>query len=332
MLITGSTGFVGQNLVKRLLETTNYRIYVIVRNIKKFKQIFGNMNNSTKKLLIPIYLNTPEKQPPEKYTRIFSKYKISKIIHIGAISGEQRLCWSIYNAVNILWTRNLLLGLLNYQIPNEQKKFIFTSTVGVYGTIPIKLPADEKTPYNPDGKYHLSKMIAEQFLIKIKEKYQIPIVILRPTTIYGTGDHGFIYKIIRLYHKNLLFYSNHYLHILSIDNLIKVYQRILEMPQDFVDPFIFNICDQQKIQFSLLIDIFRKNISGNAVQLPKVIFKFAENVSKLINSSYLKIRIQLLYSDRFYANNLIKEYTGLRFERTEQEMRKYAPWYFYSSI
>jgi nucleoside-diphosphate-sugar epimerase len=45
---------------------------------------------------------------------------------------------------------------------HKVKKFIFCSSVGVFGTIPEKVPANLGNPLNGDNEYHYSKIIAEK--------------------------------------------------------------------------------------------------------------------------------------------------------------------------
>jgi glycosyltransferase involved in cell wall biosynthesis len=88
------------------------------------------------------------------------------IIHAAAIRGERFIGWEKYYRVNVLATVKLLEIALKYNIP----RFIFISSVGVLGTSPKQLPANEETVYNPDCDYHRSKMLAEQAILRVSSR------------------------------------------------------------------------------------------------------------------------------------------------------------------
>ena len=155
VLLTGATGFVGRNIL-RVLTKRGYTVYCIVRReLDNHKNIFL------------IKLKNPDKCDYKFYSKLLTEFEINSIIHAAAITGEKFIHWIDYYYTNVLWTRNLALGFIKSNVTH--KKFVFISTVGVYGTIPRRLPADETTGYNPDCKYHLSKVLAEKELLKFRE-------------------------------------------------------------------------------------------------------------------------------------------------------------------
>ncbi len=85
--------------------------------------------------------------------------EVGAIVHLGAIANPNADPILIYQT-NIMGTANLLEASLE----NNIKKFIYASSIHVYG-IPIKpeyLPIDEEHPLRPSIPYALSKLIGEE--------------------------------------------------------------------------------------------------------------------------------------------------------------------------
>ncbi len=64
------------------------------------------------------------------------------------------------------------------------KKFIMFSTIGVYGRL-LQIPAREDHPQNPTNGYEITKCKAEQTAMKYYREKNLPVVVLRPTLVYG---------------------------------------------------------------------------------------------------------------------------------------------------
>lgn len=66
------------------------------------------------------------------------------------------------------------------------RKLVYVSTDGVYPM--IDRAVTEETPAEPDNFYTISKHAAERLLEAVCRARQIPLVIARPSAIYGAGD------------------------------------------------------------------------------------------------------------------------------------------------
>jgi len=68
-------------------------------------------------------------------------------------------------------------------------KIVFMSSDSVYGRVPPeRLPIDENQPMQPTSAYGASKAAAELLLNSCVHQWNLPIVILRSTSIYGEGS------------------------------------------------------------------------------------------------------------------------------------------------
>lgn len=168
ILITGGAGFIGSSVAKKMIEL-GHRVWVV-----------DNLSTGLKR-------NIP---PNSKFLKldISSEKDISKlpkdmdvILHFaGQSSGEI----SYYKPLLDLRSNTLgTLLLLRYAKKNNIKRFIFSSSMSVYGD-PNYLPADEGHPTNPLSFYGASKLAAEKY-ISIFNREGIDTTIFRLFSVYG---------------------------------------------------------------------------------------------------------------------------------------------------
>jgi len=103
------------------------------------------------------------------------------IIHIAGVTKAKRR--SEFFEGNVVATRNLLQ--LAAKVPGL-KKFCYLSSLTAVGPSRDGVPPDESTPCNPISEYGKSKLEAEHSCLAYASS--IPLVILRPPTVYGPRD------------------------------------------------------------------------------------------------------------------------------------------------
>jgi len=163
ILITGSTGFIGSNLVM-FLSKQNYSLYCLYRSHRG-----DSGNNMT---YIQQDLNQPlviDKLP----------HDVDCIIHLAANMSKTAKNSELFQT-NTVGT----LNLLEYGKTTGIKKFIFASTGGVYGY--STSPHKEESRINPVDFYGLSKYESE-LLVKHYSKH-FSTTILRLFFPYGRGQ------------------------------------------------------------------------------------------------------------------------------------------------
>ena len=172
-LVTGAAGFIGAGIAKKLIEENN-EVWTIdnlstgfIENLPdKIKFIEGNCQDdkSIKKLM-----NT----------------KFDAIIHFaGQSSGEI----SFDNPVNDLRTNcESTLKLIQYGLSNGCKRFIYASTMSVYGDVP-DIPISEKNVCKPLSFYGIGKLASEHYLRIFRSKGLEPTT-LRIFNVYGPGQN-----------------------------------------------------------------------------------------------------------------------------------------------
>ena len=181
-LVTGGAGFIGSNLIDKLLKK-NKKV-VCVDNFDEFysKDIkLNNIENHLKNKLYKLYeFNITEK---DKLESVLKENNITTIIHLAANAGVRPSLEDPlkYFETNLLGTVNLLELAKNYGI----NKFIFASSSSVYGS-------REDGPFNetmkidrPISPYAATKVAGEQICYTYSHLYGINIVCLRFFTVYG---------------------------------------------------------------------------------------------------------------------------------------------------
>ncbi|MCX6722096.1 MAG: NAD-dependent epimerase/dehydratase family protein [Candidatus Staskawiczbacteria bacterium] len=199
-LVTGGAGFIGSNLVDKLIEQ-NHEV-VIIDNLSSGKK--EDLNPKAKFYNLDIC-------DFEKIKPIFSG--IDYVFHLAAIP---RVFFSVENPTetsktNILGTINVFKAAAQAKV----KRVVFYSSSAVYGDQKEKI-FKESTPTNPVSPYGLQKLVGEQFAKLFLELYKIPIVCLRVFNVYGPRidfdtDYGLVvgkFLYLKSQNKPLTIYGN----------------------------------------------------------------------------------------------------------------------------
>ena len=198
-LITGGAGFIGINLVQKLLKNKSNKIYILDNFSKKNETDSNNLFKNKNVILIKKNLNDIS-----NYLKI---YDFDYIFHFAAILGVKKVIENplITLKDNILTT----IALINFSKKQKKlKKICFTSTSEVYSYSLKKKLAKYPTPenvdlllskdFNPRSSYLLSKIVGEYLLNYSELNY----VIFRPHNIFGP-NMGFVHVIPELTKKIL---------------------------------------------------------------------------------------------------------------------------------
>jgi nucleoside-diphosphate-sugar epimerase len=177
ILVTGATGLVG-NLVARRLISQNHRVRVLVRQPERAASL-----HEASAELVQADLEHPETLPQ-------AVQGMDTIVHCAGLVGSGRASEDDYNRVNVTGTRALLDAARQANV----RRFVFMSTVGVYGMNMFKGNADENTPLNGTTGYTKSKIAAEEAV----RMSGVLFTILRPYWITGGGDRFLIPALARL--------------------------------------------------------------------------------------------------------------------------------------
>jgi UDP-glucose 4-epimerase len=109
------------------------------------------------------------------------KKGVDVIFHLAAYAAEGQSIFSpiSINDINIAPINNLLVAAIN----NNVKRFVFTSSMAVYGD--QEAPFNEELPRRPEDPYGAAKTYSENMLEIFGRVYGLEYVILRPHNVYG---------------------------------------------------------------------------------------------------------------------------------------------------
>jgi UDP-glucose 4-epimerase len=178
IIVTGGTGFIGRNLIKRLSSNKQFSV-VLIANTPNLSHIELSEKTHSRFFAADI-------RDREDILNIFRDERADICIHLAAkISVKD----SIKNPgetmdINVRGTLNVLDACQNSGI----NSFLFASSAAVYGHVK-ELPISENQSLRPLSPYGRSKMLAEQHVMSYKQLRKIKNTIsLRIFNVYGSGQ------------------------------------------------------------------------------------------------------------------------------------------------
>ncbi len=223
ILLTGATGFVGMNLLKKLLES-GYEVTCLVRDKGKVNKL----TNLNVKFVIGDITNKNSLKNCMKGMDV--------VIHLAVMVSVSECIKEPAKAVqtNTLGTSNLLEEIRKETRKSKREIFmIYLSSDKVYGN--TKAFVTEKTNSNPLDPYSISKLHSELLINSYNVSYGNPsYILLRSANIYGYGQSTsfFIPSIISqiLQGKNKIEVGNvnYYRNFIYVDDVVDAIVLLLE--------------------------------------------------------------------------------------------------------
>jgi UDP-glucose 4-epimerase len=169
VLVTGGAGFIGSHLVEKLV-TLRHNVTVLddLSN--------GHLHNLDRVKNKIVFV----KDDVSKTDWMYSSPKFDVIYHLACFPRSM----SFQNPQRDVEVN--VIGMINtLELARRSKaKVIFSSNSGIYNT--SKLPINEETPDNPKTPYDLDKLQSEKYLKLYNQAYEVPFVIFRFATVYGS--------------------------------------------------------------------------------------------------------------------------------------------------
>ncbi|HFU4466505.1 TPA: NAD-dependent epimerase/dehydratase family protein [Streptococcus suis] len=237
ILITGSAGFIGSNLVLALLRSDEaYHIigldnmndyYQVSLKQYRLEQIEQQLSHSKSKWTF-IEGDLADK---DLVTSIFEDYRPSIVVNLAAQAGVR---YSITNPEayiesNIIGFQNILEACRHYPVEH----LVYASSSSVYG-------GNEKVPFSTDDKvdnpvslYAATKKSNELFAHAYSKLYDIPTTGLRFFTVYGPAGRpdmayfGFTNKLIKGETIEIFNYGNCKRDFTYVDDIVEGVKRIM---------------------------------------------------------------------------------------------------------
>lgn len=175
IFITGGSGFIGGNIVKKLLDR-KFKVKVLVRDYKKLLPF------DWKDKVEIIYGDILE---PESFKGQMND--CSTIIHGAALIAFWNRLWDKVYRINVEGTKNIV----NEALKAKCKKLVHISSVAAVGYGENNEPVTESHPYNWDKHnicYMETKKQAEDEIFKAV-KNGLNACMVNPANVWGIGDY-----------------------------------------------------------------------------------------------------------------------------------------------
>lgn len=198
-LITGATGFIGRNLVNRLA-SMGRDIRCAVRPMSDTTALLDRPNIEL------VCADLSDK------ASLKDAVQGADVVYHLAVN---------YSCPTIDDVRNLLDVCLSTGV----KRFVYFSSIAAVGLSNVQEAITEKTPCSPDTEYGELKLAAERILLEAHAKHGFPVVIVRPTSVYGIGEVNFWLPLFQTVYggrlSRLFGDGSNLLSLCFIDNLIE---------------------------------------------------------------------------------------------------------------
>lgn len=291
ILITGVNGFLGKALTDEL--SKNFKIYGIGYNRLNIKN-----KNLTKIINKKVNL----------YNISNNFKKIDYIIHCAGIGSVR----GFYNLKQLKSEAETTKDVLEYIAKYSPKtKLIYISSVSVYGDS-HKNKIRENCVVNPISIYAKSKILSENFCKHYQKKYNISVVILRVSSLYGNGlKKQVIYDSVNKILKNNNFFygtGNEIRNFLHIDDFLSLIYKIIK--KKFKNFQIYNCGGDQNMKIASVINKIKKIIK--------------KKIKPKFNKSYIKLNPKSLRVDN---KKIKKEFKWKPIVKIDDGLKNYYEWY-----
>lgn len=239
ILVTGAAGFIGSNLVKKLLETVENVTVVGLDNMNDYYDV------SLKEYRLRQIGEIAAAKPGVQWTfvrgsiadralvdSLFAKYRFDIVVNLAAQAGVRYSIDhpDVYMESNIIGFYNILEACRHYPV----RHLVYASSSSVYGS-------NKKIPYstedkvdNPVSLYAATKKSNELMAHAYSKLYNIPSTGLRFFTVYGPAGRpdmayfGFTNKLIRGETIEIFNYGNCMRDFTYVDDIVEGVIRVMQ--------------------------------------------------------------------------------------------------------
>ena len=246
ILVTGAAGFIGSNLVKRLLKDFKSATIIGIDNMNDYYDVslkehrLSNIGDgsflfdgrpSNKKEPSPVF-EKGDIADKETIDRIFEEYKPQVVVNLAAQAGVR---YSIENPdayiqSNIIGFYNILEACRHHPVEH----LVYASSSSVYGgNKKVPFSTDDRVD-NPVSLYAATKKSNELFAHCYSKLYNIPSTGLRFFTVYGPAGRpdmayfGFTNKLIKGETIQIFNYGNCRRDFTYVDDIVEGIVRVMQ--------------------------------------------------------------------------------------------------------
>lgn len=278
IIITGSSGFVGQNLFDYLQQKNSAVQGMSLRN--------------------------------QNWSSLID-FKTDALIHLAGKAHDTVNTSSDVEYFEV--NRDLTIELFKVFLKSDIKDFFFFSSVKAVADNIDDILYEDVIP-KAVTPYGQSKLEAETFLLNQELPAGKRLFIIRPCMIHGPGNKGNLNLLYKIVEKGIpwpLAAFNNHRSFLSIDNLSFLILQMLQNKQ--VKSGVYNFADDEPISTNQLIKIIGK-VSGRKTKLWNISSSFIRGVAKVGDKIKLPLnseRLKKLTESYVVSNEKIKTTLGI---------------------
>lgn len=247
IFLTGSSGFIGQNLTKKL--ETQHQLHHMTSDLLEHKKVQEELIHADPDIIVHLAARTEVQQS------FYEQITFSDTNYVGT--------------VNLIEAASKLKNL---------KNFVFASTMETYGWQPIsdevknyKVPKkhvlfDENTPTNPNAPYAVAKLGCEYYLKYASRSLGLPYTIIRLTNCYGRDNNDFfvteqiITQMLNNKYEINLGYAEPYRNFIYVDDMIEMWMAVIENHDKCIGK-TFTIGPEQAIKIKDYAEMIAKKLN-----------------------------------------------------------------------
>ena len=283
ILITGSSGLIGNSLAKKL--ASRYRVVGLDKVAPP---------HATAELETIVFDITDQASIRAALERVRYGYgdRIASVIHLAAYYSFDSKDSPAYDTINVEGTRHFLEELHRFEV----EQLIFSSSDLIYKPSEPGVKIHEDCPVAPNWGYPESKVQTEALIRE--QNREIPVVFLRLAGIYNEDGHSIpiSQQIKRIYEKDLLshFYSGDVDHgdvFVHMDDALDAFVRTVERRGKLPHEIAINIGEPETPTYEQLQDAIGKHLHGKeweTYEVPKPLAKAGAWARTLVGDPFIK--------------------------------------------
>jgi nucleoside-diphosphate-sugar epimerase len=316
VLVTGSSGFIGTNVVDTLLGCGFTDICCFVRpcsRLSRFEKTLRRFNAEEKVEIVIGDLLSP--------TDCRKATAGASIIYHLAAGMEKSFAGAFMNSA--LATRNLMDAFLRF---GEPKRFVNVSSFAVYSNLALKRGAllDENCPLEdaPQERfdaYGFGKLKQEELVKEYGKLHNLPYVILRPGYVFGPGKRELNGRVgTSAFGVLIQVNGSQALPLTYVDNCAEAV--VLAGLKAGIDGEVFNVVDDELLTGRQFLKAYRKKAKCSSIRIPYVVGytmcllweKYSEWSKNQVPPVFNRRRCVAEWKGNRYSNQKLKDRLGWR--------------------
>lgn len=189
------------------------------------------------------------------------------VINLAAVHRDDVKPLSRYHDVNVEGARNVC------EIASKAgvRTIVFTSSVAIYGFAPAN--TDEQGEPNFFNEYGKTKYLAEQVYLDwhAQDPSNRTLVIVRPTVIFGPGNRGNVYNLLRQIASGRFAMFGDGRNVKSMAYVENVAEFLVHCTGEKPGVHVYNYIDKPDLSMNQLVQVARKTLfdkSGVGLRMP----------------------------------------------------------------